>query len=261
VAASAAPADASGPTSADIFGGIAKHIALDKELPEKIKTVFQFQLTEPASAWVIDLKNGAGSCAAGTVDKPDVTLELTDENFLAMCTGKADPNKLYFGGKLKVSGNVMASQKLGFLQKMDPKLVAEVIAARLKTGGAAAAPAAKAAPSKAPAKPGQAGEIFAALGQRLASDSKAVNGLAGRVVQFKLRDPEASWVLDASGKVPTVAAGASDKAAAVFGISDGDLAALVKGQAQVADLYQRGKLRVDGDVKLARELSFLNKLI
>jgi (3R)-3-hydroxyacyl-CoA dehydrogenase / 3a,7a,12a-trihydroxy-5b-cholest-24-enoyl-CoA hydratase / enoyl-CoA hydratase 2 len=152
-----------------------------------------------------------------------------------------------------VSGNVMASQKLAFLQKIDPRLLSEAAAAP-----AATAPAAK--PAAAP-KAAQSGTIFAALGERLKADAKAVNGLAGQVLQFKVTAPEASWVLDLSGKAPKLEQGSSDKASATFGIADADLAALASGKAGVRDLYQHGKLRVDGDVKLARELGFLNKLI
>ncbi|MGH6908077.1 MAG: SCP2 sterol-binding domain-containing protein, partial [Aestuariivirga sp.] len=258
--AAAAPAPASsttassGPTSAQIFAAIGKHLALTKGLGEQIKTVFQFLIKEPDSAWVLDMKAGDGSVKAGTADKPDVTLELSEENFVAMSTGKADPNKLYFGGKLKVSGNIMASQKLGFLQKIDPKLLTDATPAA--PAAAASAPA-----SAKPAKVGKAGEIFAALAKRMEADKKASNGLAGSIVQFKLREPEASWVIDLSGKTPKVEAGTSAKATATFGIADDDLVALAKGEAQVKDLYQRGRLRVDGDVTLARELGVLSKLI
>ena len=54
--------------------------------------------------------------------------------------------------------------------------------------------------------------------------------------------------------------GRSDKAAAIFGIADEDLAVLAAGKAEVRDLYQRGKLRVDGEVRLARELGVLSGL-
>jgi len=254
-AAAAAPA-ASGPSSADIFAAIGKHLAANPGLGDQLKTQFQFQLKEPESSWVLDMKSGNGAVQAGTVDQPDVTLELSDEDFLAMSTGKADPNKLYFSGKLKVSGNIMASQKLGFLQKIDPKLLAEAMAAR--AAPAAAAPAA--AKPAAAAKPGRAGEIFAALQKRLA-ETKNLNGLKGQVLRFNLKDPEASWLVDLSGQLPKVEQGAAGEATAVFGIADADLVALVQGQAQVRDLFQRGKLRVDGDVKLARELTVLDKLI
>jgi 3-hydroxyacyl-CoA dehydrogenase/3a,7a,12a-trihydroxy-5b-cholest-24-enoyl-CoA hydratase len=197
------------------------------------------------------MKSGDGEVKQGDASAPDVTLELADEDFVAMSTGKADPNKLYFGGKMKVSGNVMASQKLAFLQKIDPKLISEA---------PVAAPAAAPAP-KAAAKPksGRGNEIFAALEKNIAT--KKLNGLGGKVLQFNVRDPEASWLLDLRQEKPRVAPGMSEKADAVFGIADEDLVALVQGKAEVRDLYQRGKLRVDGDVKLAQQLTVLDKLI
>jgi len=249
----AQPAAASaGLASADVFAAIGKHLAVTKGLGDQAKTVFQFLLKEPDSAWVLDMKSGDGAVKQGNADKPDVTLELSDADFVAMSTGKADPNKLYFGGRMKVSGNVMASQKLAFLQKMDPKLLQPA-------AGAAAAPA-KPAPAAAP-KAAKSGEVFAALAQRLKSGGKPINGLAGKVLQFKVSGPEASWVVDLSGASPKVEPGKSEKAVAVFGIADEDLAALASGAADPRDLYQRGKLRVDGDVSLARELSVFSKLI
>ena len=78
------------------------------------------KLKNPASVWTMDLKNGKGEVRPGET-KADCTLELTDADFMAMCTGKADPQKLFTTGKLKISGNVMAAQKLEFLKKLDPK--------------------------------------------------------------------------------------------------------------------------------------------
>ncbi len=98
---------------------IGHHLETHPELVSQIATVFQWKLTDPESAWVLDVKNGKGSCKQGTAEKPDVTLELSDADFVAMATGKADAQKLYFGGKLKIGGNVMASQKLAFLTKID----------------------------------------------------------------------------------------------------------------------------------------------
>ena len=243
-----------GLSSAAVFTAIGKHVAANKGMGDQLKTVFQFNLKGPDSAWFIDLKSGDGAVKQGTAPNADVTLELSEEDFVAMSTGKADPNKLYFGGKMKVSGNVMASQKLAFLQKMDPKLLREAASAP-----AAAAPA-KSAPAAVP-KAARSGEVFAALAERLKTDKKAVNGLAGQVVAFKVSGPDASWVVDFSGKSPRVEQGQSDKATTVFGIADEDLAALASGTADARDLYQRGKLRVDGDVRLAHGLAVFSKLI
>ncbi|MCK6548130.1 SDR family NAD(P)-dependent oxidoreductase, partial [Myxococcota bacterium] len=105
----------------DVFAAIADHVARNPGMTEKVKNVFQFRIKSPDSVWTIDLKNGAGSVAAGDAQKADCTLELTNSDFLEMTSGKADPQKLFMSGKLKISGNVMASQKLEFLKKMDPE--------------------------------------------------------------------------------------------------------------------------------------------
>src|SRR5439155_6369405 len=104
-AAAATPGAAMEPTTGDIFAAIGKHFEKNPALVEKVKTVFQFKLASPDATWTIDAKNG--KVASGAGEKPDVTLELSDADFMAMCTGKADPQKLYFSGKLKISGNVM----------------------------------------------------------------------------------------------------------------------------------------------------------
>ena len=89
---------------------------------EKTKTVFQFNLKNPDSQWFLDLKNGAGACGQGTADKADVTLEIDAELMPAIVTSTlADVQKLFFSGKLKVTGNIMASNKLIALQAIDPK--------------------------------------------------------------------------------------------------------------------------------------------
>ena len=107
---------------------------------------------------------------------------------------------------------------------------------------------------------GRAAEIFAALRKRLAVP-KAADGCKRAVLHVRVKDPEASWLVDLSGRTPKIEQGATAQASAVFGIDDADLVALVQGEAQVRDLYQRGKLRVDGDVKLAHELRLLHELI
>ena len=57
------------------------------------------------------------------------------------------------------------------------------------------------------------------------------------------------------------AALADAKAATTLVLDDGDLAALCKDPGGARDLYQHGKLRVDGDVRIAHKLGFLKDLI
>ncbi|MFS8071085.1 MAG: SDR family NAD(P)-dependent oxidoreductase, partial [Byssovorax sp.] len=119
-AAPAPTADDGNLVSGDIFVAIKDYISKNPDLVGQVSTVFQFELINPDSSWLIDVKNGKGSVVAGK-GAADVTLTLSDEDFLAMTSGAADPQKLYFAGKLKIGGNVMASQKLTFLKKVEPK--------------------------------------------------------------------------------------------------------------------------------------------
>ncbi|HZH16602.1 MAG TPA: SDR family NAD(P)-dependent oxidoreductase [Archangium sp.] len=250
-AQASAPAAAGGGASARVFEAIRAYVAQHPELVAKVANVYLFKLTQPDSTWTLDLKNGPGAVQQGAQGKADCSLELTDADFLAMTSGKADPQKLYFGGKLKITGNVMASQKLGFLSKVGP-------------GGEGAAPA-KAATAAAPASGGEktgngrAPAIFKALGERLAQKPELAREL-GAVIQFHITEPKGSWVVEGTG-TPGVREGTAGKADLTLRLLDEDLAALVQDPQAVQRLYQHGKLRVDGDVRVASRLGFLKQLI
>jgi (3R)-3-hydroxyacyl-CoA dehydrogenase / 3a,7a,12a-trihydroxy-5b-cholest-24-enoyl-CoA hydratase / enoyl-CoA hydratase 2 len=248
-APAAADAAAFEPTAADVFVAIQDHLGRHPEMVSKIATVYRFEIKDPDRAWTVDLKNGNGAVIEGADGTADCTLQIAERDFLDMTTGKSDPMKLFTTGKLKISGNVMAAQKLEFLQKIDPQqAMAAVAKAR---GGAGAPPAAAAAPAAAP-RSAQAPAIFAALDNRLA-ERPGLRDEVRAVVQFKVTDPVGEWTLDlgGGGGAPTT----------VVTVSDADLAALAAGTATARDLYQHGKLRVDGDVAVAHRLGFLKGLL
>jgi 3-hydroxyacyl-CoA dehydrogenase/3a,7a,12a-trihydroxy-5b-cholest-24-enoyl-CoA hydratase len=160
--------------------------------------------------------------------------------------------KLFSTGKLKISGNVMASQKLEFLRKLDPKRAAEIVAKR-RGGGAAAGAAPAPAPSAArPADP-QAPKIFAALAKRL-TDNPGLKQEVRATVKFDVKDPDASQTVELGGADPK-------KVDAVCTLCDADLAALATGKASARQLYQQGKLKIDGDISVGHRLGFLKGLI
>src|SRR6185436_15212455 len=74
------------PISADIFGGISAFLSKNPDVAGKVGKIFLFKLSAPESQWTIDLKRNAVIQGAG--DKADCTLELSDADFMAMCTGK-----------------------------------------------------------------------------------------------------------------------------------------------------------------------------
>ncbi|SGZ54309.1 CIC11C00000005794 [Sungouiella intermedia] len=58
-------------------------------------------------SWVLDLKNEGTITKADKPPKNDVQLSLKDADFVKLANGKANGQKLFMGGKLKVKGNMM----------------------------------------------------------------------------------------------------------------------------------------------------------
>lgn len=247
--AAAAPAAGGGATSGAIFRAIGAYLGKHPDLVKQVNNVYQFVLKSPDSAWVLDLKNGGGSVKPGTIDKADCTLTLSDADWLDMTNGKADPQKLFMSGKLKITGNVMASQKLEFLKKLDR---AEVEAALASSGGAAAAPA-EAASSGAEA---HAPKLLAALKERL-SKNPALAKEVGAVVSFKVKDAGLEFTVD--GTAGVLKDGADTKAATTLTLTDEAFLELAKGTPP-EKLYQHGSFRVDGSMQPVRRLGFLKSL-
>ncbi|KAG0313719.1 hypothetical protein BGZ99_008618, partial [Dissophora globulifera] len=88
-----------------------------QEQVKKVKGVFQFNVKNKEGkigTWTFDLKNGGGSLQKGTVDKvkPDIVIDIADDDFIALAEGKANGQKLFMSGKIKVKGAVMMATKL-----------------------------------------------------------------------------------------------------------------------------------------------------
>jgi 3-hydroxyacyl-CoA dehydrogenase/3a,7a,12a-trihydroxy-5b-cholest-24-enoyl-CoA hydratase len=267
---SAAADNASGPASVDVFAALKTFAAQDKAAMTKAGFVYRVTLKDPASVWTLDLK--AGDVFAGGDVRADCTLELLDADFMAMVSGKADPQKLFSTGKLKIGGNIMASQKLEVLLKLDKKLVEAAFAARTGAGsgtGASAAPKVEVAEPAEPAKASSssssssapaAPRVVAALRQRL-QEQPGLAGEVGAVVALVVKDPDAAFTLDLSAGAGCVTEGAPAQAKATLTIADADLLQLASGQAELRRLHQHGLLRVDGDIGVVHRLTFLQRLL
>ncbi|TKC35335.1 hypothetical protein EI555_000573, partial [Monodon monoceros] len=96
------------------------------EVVKKVNAVFEWHITKgenTAAKWTIDLKNGSGKVYQGPArDSADVTITLSDEDFMEVVLGKLDPQKAFFSGRLKARGNIMLSQKLQMILKEYAKL-------------------------------------------------------------------------------------------------------------------------------------------
>ncbi|KAF2200274.1 sterol-binding-like protein [Delitschia confertaspora ATCC 74209] len=113
------------PSSAAFDAIAASLSASDADRKEAIKKgngIYTFALKNGAgetASWYLDLKEtgtvGKGEAPEGK--KPTVTLVLSDKDFQSLIAGKANAQKLFMSGKLKVRGDVMKATKVEPLLK------------------------------------------------------------------------------------------------------------------------------------------------
>lgn len=74
---------------------------------------FQWNITgEQASKWAFKITNGAGELIPGGVEKPDITITVSDKDWIAIVEGKLDPMNAFMTGKVKIAGDMMLAMKL-----------------------------------------------------------------------------------------------------------------------------------------------------
>ncbi|KAG0351301.1 hypothetical protein BG005_009240 [Podila minutissima] len=84
-----------------------------QEQVSKVKGVFQFNVKNS------DGKSGDGAMHKGAVTglKPDITIDVKDEDFVDLAEGKANGQKLFMFGEIKVKGAIMLATKLDSVLK------------------------------------------------------------------------------------------------------------------------------------------------
>ncbi len=246
-AAAGAAATSAGPTSADYFRAIDTFVKANPATAEKVKTVFAFKITNPSSEWTLDLASAPGSCVAGIVGKPVCTLEMADTDLLAMSRGEADPMKLFSTGKLKISGDVMSSQKLGFLKKITPDMI--------KPSGTVAHQAAAASTAGVPEAytptVEDAFEVFA----ELVKQNPDVVQKVGVIYLFKVGSKP--FIVDLKNGAVKAGEGAAE---CTLELAEPDFLDLTQGKADPMNLFTTGKLKISGNIMASQKLQALFKL-
>ncbi|XP_077299502.1 SCP2 sterol-binding domain-containing protein 1-like isoform X2 [Arctopsyche grandis] len=99
-----------------------------KQQPDKAKSVngvFLYNITsdgKQVKQWTLDLKTPAVYEGSPKSGKADTTLVISDDDMVDLSTGKLNPQVAFMKGKLKITGNIMLTQKLVPLLKADAKL-------------------------------------------------------------------------------------------------------------------------------------------
>lgn len=95
-----------------------------KKEVSKTKGLFQIDVKSDSKVqtWTIDLKNQTGDAYLGAPkSKADAIITISDDDFVAMSTGKLTGQKAFMAGKLKVKGQMMLATKLDNVFKSLPK--------------------------------------------------------------------------------------------------------------------------------------------
>ncbi|KAK6634519.1 sterol carrier protein 2 [Polyplax serrata] len=106
-----------------LFVALEKAMKEDSDnLIEKVRGIFAIKVKNGAGGkegyWVINAKTGKGSVEFNGKSKPDVTFLIDDNDVTDLLTGKLNPQKAFFQGKVKIQGNMGLAMKLQELQRL-----------------------------------------------------------------------------------------------------------------------------------------------
>jgi putative sterol carrier protein len=77
---------------------------------------FQWNVSgEQAGVWAVKVADQTCEVIPGGVEKPDMTLILSDQDWLSIAEGKLDPMNAFMTGKVKVTGDMMLAMKINQL--------------------------------------------------------------------------------------------------------------------------------------------------
>jgi len=234
------------PTAPEVFAEIDKAIKADPTIVPKTGGVFHFKLGD--KSWTVDLKNGKGFVKQAAPEKADVTMILSEPDFVSLLLGKVNGQTLFMKGKLKIQGNMALAMKLDKVLKMKPA-----------EESTASKPAAPSPAASSGASGFRSAAVFEELTKRIAANSGLVQQIGG-IYQFEIsKDGKTQqWFVDLKNGKGSVGEGKNDKAEVTLTTNDDDFVGMMTGKANSQQLFMQGKLKIKGNMGLAMKLSKLN---
>jgi putative sterol carrier protein len=87
--------------------------ALNPAAAAGLSKTFQWNITgDEAGVWAFKIDNGTGEVIPGGVEKPDITITVSDKDWIAITEGKLDATNAFMSGRLKVAGDMMLAMRL-----------------------------------------------------------------------------------------------------------------------------------------------------
>ncbi|MEB2312029.1 MAG: SCP2 sterol-binding domain-containing protein [Sorangiineae bacterium] len=98
-------------TAAEKMKEAATHIEANQEAAKTVGAVYKFVLSgDGGGTWVLNLKDNPG-VTEGDGDA-QCTIKMAASDYVDMIEGKANGQQLFFGGKLKIEGDMGLAMKL-----------------------------------------------------------------------------------------------------------------------------------------------------
>ncbi|RHY62481.1 hypothetical protein DYB34_006192 [Aphanomyces astaci] len=208
-------------------------------LVSQVKGTIKFDVTG-AGQWLIQVKaSPSGVSKASADDKADVTITISEPNFLLLIAEKLNPQTAFMQGKIKIKGNMGLASKL----------TAVIAAYKKKIASAPSTPAAAPATPPSAAKPTlRSAAIFAAIGEAITAKGPELVSKVKGTIQFVIT-PGGAWYVDLKNGAGSIEA-ATKPANLTITASDDDFMAIADGKLNA----QQGKLKVKGNMGLAMKL-------
>jgi putative sterol carrier protein len=99
---------------AEIFAVMPDEVNIDKA--KGIHATFQFELEGPdGGTWAVVVSDGVCSVENQAADSPQVTIKMSDQDFVALSTGELKAVAAFLSGKIRVYGDYGLATKLQVL--------------------------------------------------------------------------------------------------------------------------------------------------
>ncbi|OQR78849.1 peroxisomal multifunctional enzyme type 2-like [Tropilaelaps mercedesae] len=251
-----------------IFSTTNKKVAKSPDLAADIQTIFQFDILKGgqlAYQYTLDLKNGKGCGYEGpATEKPDCILIMEDDILDKVHSGKLDAQRAFMTQKLKIKGNVLASQKLADIWA-DERENESDDESTPSSGNSSAAPVSLVVPQGAP-KTVKADFIFNIFLYHLHQDRAMGEYITSLVkctyhwVILQKGKKASEWTSDlktGKGDLYNEAPRGGVHPEVQITIDDEDLVQLMLGKLNPQKAFMQGRLKIRGNIMLMQKFNTL----
>ncbi|MGH7665885.1 MAG: SCP2 sterol-binding domain-containing protein [Candidatus Dormibacteria bacterium] len=94
-------------------------VAFRAEKAQDLEATFQFDITGSLGGqWYAEIKDSRCQVTAGSSPSANITITISDQNFVKLITGRLDGTMAFMTGKLKLKGDMGLAMRLSGLFQM-----------------------------------------------------------------------------------------------------------------------------------------------